>query len=573
MKTSKLFFRTFKEAPHEADVISHKLLERGGYLRKLGKGLYTYTPLMHRVIQKLLVIIREELTLAGAQELSMPFLHPAELWKQTGRWEDFTSANLLYTLKDREGHSYCLAPTHEEVIVSVVANWATSYKDLPLNLFQIGTKFRDEIRPRFGLIRCKEFLMKDGYSFSKNPEGMEEQYHLMRKAYSAIFKRLGLDFVIVEAHGGKIGSGKSEEFQVRAEIGEDFVMVCGDYAANVETTKSIPPSYLYEPILKDKKRLPTPGTTTIEALAALLKVDPQRILKTLVYKLIFADKETFVAIAIRGDRQINPVKVGTKFGALEVNLVSAEELLKLTGASCGFIGPKGLSLPFYADQTTEVMTNFVAAVNENDVHEINVNWKRDLPLPIFDDFLQAEAGDGCPHIPGGTYTLQKGIEVGHIFNLGTKYTEKLGACFQDEHGQSHPIWMGTYGIGVGRTAAACIEQKHDEKGIIWPLSITPFRIMITAASVQDPTLVKTAETIYTELNSAGFEPLLDDRDLRLGFKLKDSDLLGLPYKLIVGKAFTGEGKVEIESRTGVKELLPVADILNWTRTHLSIKFK
>lgn len=570
MKTSKLFFRTFKEAPHEADVISHKLLERGGYLRKLGKGIYTYTPLMLRVLKKLMEIIRDELDSAGAQELSMPFLHPAALWKQTGRWEDFTSANLLYTLEDREGHPYCLAPTHEEVIVSVVANWATSYKDLPLNLYQIGTKFRDEIRPRFGLIRGKEFLMKDGYSFSKNPDGMEEQYGLMRGAYSKIFKRLGLDFVIVEAHGGKIGSGKSEEFQVRADIGEDFVMVCGDYAANVEATKAIAPAYPYETTLQEKQRIPTPGTTTIEDLATFLKVDPQRILKTIVYKLLFADRESFVAIAIRGDRQINDVKVGTKFGALEITLASAEEVQKLTGARIGFIGPQGCPVPFYADNTTQPMTNFVAAVNQDDVHDINVNWKRDLPAPAFDDFLQAQAGDGCPHIPGGTYSIQKGIEVGHIFNLGTKYTEKLGAIFQDENGQSHPIWMGTYGIGVGRTAAACIEQKHDEKGIIWPMAITPFRILITAAAGQDAPLVETAETIYKDLQKAGFEPLLDDRDLRLGFKLKDSDLIGIPYKLIVGKSFTGEGKVEIESRAGVKELVAPADILTWAEKNLSV---
>ena len=570
MKTSKLFFRTSKEAPHEADVISHQLLERGGYLRKLGKGLYTYTPLMLRVIKKLMEIIRDELDRAGAQELSMPFLHPAGLWKQTGRWEDFTSANLLYTLEDREGHSYCLAPTHEEVIVSVITNWVTSHKDLPLNLYQIGTKFRDEIRPRFGLIRCKEFLMKDGYSFSQNPEAMELQYGLMRQAYSNIFKRLGLDFVIVEAHGGKIGSGKSEEFQVRADIGEDFVMVCGDYAANVEATKAIPPAYPYSPILKEKQRILTPGTTTIEELAHFLKVDPQQILKTIVYKLIFADREAFVAIGIRGDRQINDVKVGTKFGALEISLASAEEVQKLTGARIGFIGPQECPIPFYADLTAQEMTNFVAAINQDDVHDTNVNWKQDLPLPPFDDFLQAEAGDSCPHIPGGIYTIQKGIEVGHIFNLGTKYTEKLGALFQDEKGQTQPIWMGTYGIGVGRTAAACIEQKHDEKGIIWPMAIAPFRILITTASGQDSTLVETAIALYNQLQGSGFEPLLDDRDLRLGFKLKDSDLIGIPYKLIVGKSFLNEGKVEIESRLGAKELVAPPDLLSWAHSHLTI---
>lgn len=569
MRTSKLFFRTFKEAPHEADVISHKLLERGGYLRRLGKGIYSYTPLMWRVLKKLMNIIREELDRVGAQEISMPFLHPAQLWKETGRWEDFTSANLLYTLTDREGHSFCLAPTHEEVVVSLVTNWMTSYKDLPFNLYQIGTKFRDEIRPRFGLIRGKEFLMKDGYSFSKDPQGMEEQYQLMRIAYSNIFKRLGLDFVIVEAHGGKIGTGKSEEFQVKAEIGEDVVMVCGEYAANVETTKSIPPAYTYEKTLKAKERVKTPQTVTIEQLSAFLKVDAERILKTLIYKLIFPNREEYVAIGIRGDRQINDLKVQDKFGAMEVMLASEEEVRKLTGAGFGFIGPIESKLHFYADNTTKPMTNFICAINKDDIHDINVNWEKDLPLPEFDDFLLAEAGDGCPHLPGGVYKIQKGIEVGHIFNLGTRYTEKLGALFQDEHGKTQPFWMGTYGIGVGRTAAACIEQKHDEKGIIWPLVLAPFKITVTAASAQDPNLVATAEKIYEVLSSNGFEPLLDDRDLRLGFKLKDSDLIGIPYKLIVGKAFTSEKKVEAESRTGEKDLIEVDQILSWARKNLS----
>jgi prolyl-tRNA synthetase len=573
MRSSKLFFHTFKEAPHEADIISHQLLERGGYIRKIGKGIYIYTPLMWRVLRKLMQIIREELDRAGAQEISMPFLHPAQLWKQTGRWEDYVSANLLYTLEDREGHPFCLAPTHEEVAVSLVANWVTSHKELPLNLYQIGTKFRDEIRPRFGLIRAKEFLMKDGYSFSKNPEGMEEQYGLMRLAYSNIFKRLGLDFVIVEAHGGKIGTGKSEEFQVKAAIGEDVVMVCQDYAANVETTKSIPPSYPYEKTLKEKRQVPTPGVTTIEELAPFLKVDPQLILKTLVFKLIFPNREEYVAIGMRGDRQVNPVKVGTKFGALEIELATEEEVRKLVGAGFGFIGPIHSPLPFYADHTTKVMTNFVCAINQDDIHDIGVNWGRDLKEPEFDDFLLAEEGDGCPHIPGGTYKIQRGIEVGHIFNLGTRYTEKLEAFFQDENGKTQPFWMGTYGIGVGRTAAACIEQKHDEKGIIWPLAITPFRILVTAAATQDPTLVDAAEKIYEDLLLNGFEPLLDDRDLRLGFKLKDSDLVGLPYKLIVGKAFTSERKIEIESRSGAKELIDATEVLNWAKKHLALKAK
>ncbi|MCC5832241.1 MAG: proline--tRNA ligase [Chlamydiales bacterium] len=566
MRTSHLFFRTFKEPPAETDIISHQLLERGGYIRRLSKGIYSYTPLMMRVLKKILTIVRDELDKAGAQEVSLPFLHPAHYWKESGRWDDFKSEKLLYTLEDREGHPYCLAPTHEEVVVALVANWATSYKQLPFNLYQIGNKFRDEIRPRFGLMRGKEFLMKDGYSFCKNPEEMDQQYEAMSIAYSNIFKRLGLKFVIVEAHGGKIGRGKSEEFQVVADIGEDAVMVCESYAANVEATKSIPPSYSYEKSLKPQQRVATPGTKTIEDLAIFLKVDHQQILKTLVYKLIYSDREEYVAIGIRGDRQINSLKVGEKFGSVETLLATEEEVNRVTGASLGFIGPLDSKLPFYADNSARPMTNFVCAHNEDGVHYIHVNWERDLALPTFEDFLLAEEGDSCPHIPGGVYHMQRGIEVGHIFNIGTKYTEKLGGFFQDENGEMKPIWMGTYGIGIGRTAAACIEQSHDEKGIIWPKVIAPFRILITAAATNEPTLIEAAEKIYQTL--APFEPLLDDRDERLGFKLKDSDLMGIPYKLIVGKSFTKEGKVEIESRLGEKHLVAPDAVKEWAFEHL-----
>lgn len=566
MKTSQLFFRTFKEAPHEADIISHKLLERGGYIRRLSKGIYSYTPLMVRVLKKLLQIVREELDQAGAQEVVLPFLHPAQIWKETGRWEAFTAEKLLYTLEDREGHPYCLAPTHEEVIVTLVTNWATSYKQFPFNLYQIGNKFRDEIRPRFGLMRGKEFLMKDGYSFCLNPEQMEGQYLLMRQAYSNIFKRIGLDFVIVEAHGGKIGKGKSEEFQVKAAVGEDGVMVCGNYAANVEAAQAIPPSYSYSKDQEKSERVSTPGTQTIEELATYLRIPSYLILKSIVYKLSFAHREEYVLIGIRGDRQINALKVGERFGAIEANLATAEEVKTLTGATLGFIGPIQTKLNFFADQTAAVMTNFVCAANEDEIHYINVNWGRDVPEPEFCDFLLAQEGDGCPHVPGGTYQLQRGIEVGHIFNLGTRYTEKLGACYQDEKGEMRPIWMGTYGIGIGRTAAACIEQHHDEKGIIWPLALAPFRILITAANTVDGQQRETAEKLYREL--ASYEPLLDDRDERLGFKLKDSDLIGIPYKLIVGKSFTAEGKVEIESRTGKKQLLLLDQIKNWAEMNL-----
>lgn len=485
MRSSKLFFRTFKEAPQDADIISHQLLERGGFIKKLGKGIFSYTPLMVRVLDKICAIVREEMEAAGAQEVSLPYLHPAAPWKKSGRWEEFTAEKLLYTLEDREGHDYCLAPTHEEVVVSLVANWATSYKQFPFNLFQIGTKFRDEIRPRFGLMRGKEFLMKDGYAFCQSEAEMDAQYEAMTVAYTNIFKRLGLHFVVVNAHGGKIGKGRSEEFQVVADVGEDAIMVCGEYAANVEATVSIPA----ETGVKEVKRV--------------------------VYHLVFADTQEKVVIAMRADREINALKVAEALGAIEA--FATEEK----------VDPK---MAVHADKT---------AGGEH-------------------DFLLAQEGDGCPHVEGGVYKEQRGIEVGHIFNIGTKYTEALGATFQDVNGKPQPIWMGTYGMGIGRTAAACVEQSHDERGIIWPRAIAPFGVVIIPASMKEEAQVEAAEKLYSELKA--FDPLLDDRGERLGFKLKDSDLIGIPYKVIIGKTFTNEGKVELESRTGEKEVLTLEEV-------------
>lgn len=569
MKLSKLFHQTFKEAPVEADAISHQLLERSGYIRKIGKGLFIYTPLMWRVLQKLMHIVREELNAAGAQEIFMPQIHPATLWQKTGRFEDFKTAGLLYTLKDREDHEFCLGPTHEEIVTTLVANWLTSYKQLPMNLYQIGNKFRDEIRPRFGLIRAKEFLMKDGYSFCDSPETMDEQYELMRHAYTRIFERLDLDFVVVRADGGKIGKGKSEEFQVRANIGEDVVMVCQDYASNVEATVSIPPYYAYDSVLKPLTELATPKITTIEELIAFTGIPAYQMVKTVIYKLIFSDKEEFVAVGIRGDRQINEVKVANKFGCIELMLASEEEIISLTHCPKGFAGPINLQIPYFADLTCKPMTNFLCGGNVKDLHYIHVNWQRDCKTPEFFDFLRAEEGDGCPFVENGTYHAQKGIEVGHIFNLGTRYSEALGALFQDQDGVTRPIWMGTYGIGIGRVAAACIEQKHDARGIIWPISIAPYQILVTAAVTKNEQQLQIAEQIYQELIQSGFEVLIDDRDERLGFKLKDSDLLGIPYKLIVGKAFEQEGKIEIESRLGEKTLLERNEIVDWAKEKFS----
>lgn len=564
MRVSQLFFHTTKEAPHDADILSHKLLERAGYVRKLSKGLYCYTPLLWRVLRKLMQIMREEMESAGAQELCLPLLQPKELWEQSERWDDFKMAGLLYTLEDREGHEFCLSPTHEEAITQIVTHWITSYRQLPLNLFQMGPKFRDEIRPRFGLMRAKEFLMKDNYSFSPTPEVMEEQYQKMRRAYTRIFERLDLDFVIVEAHGGKIGSGKSEEFQIKAAIGEDQIMVSDSYAANIEQAVAIPPPFSYELEEQPLQKVPTPQKKTVEELTAFTKLPPQKVVKTVVYKLTFADRKEFIAVGIRGDRQLNEVKIVTHCGAYEIAPATEEEFLGFN-APAGFVGPKGLSIPFMADLTVKPMKNCLVGANEKDWHFTNFNFGRDCAMPEFADFLLAQEGDLCPHT-SSPYKKQHGIEVGHIFNLGTKYAEKLKACFQDEHGVTQPFWMGCYGIGIGRTAQATIEQKHDEKGIIWPLAIAPYKFFITPVNSNDAQLKEAAEALYHELQLLKLEPLYDDRDERIGVKLKDSDLLGLPFKVIFGRAFREEGKIEVESRAGEKQILTREEFLAFAKT-------
>lgn len=562
MKTSNLFFRTLKEPPADSEIISHKFLEQAGYLHKLSKGLYIYTPLMWRVLKNIMKIMREELDKAGCQELSCPILQPKELWEKSGRWDGYVAEKLLYTLTDREDREFCVAPTHEEVVTTLVADWVKSHKKLPINLYQFGSKFRDEIRPRFGLMRGKEFLMKDGYSFSASEERMNEEYENMHKCYHSIFTRFGLEFSIVKAHGGKIGQGRSEEFQVRADIGEDGIMVAGDFACNIEAACTKLSPFSYETLLKEKELLSTPHITTIEELAQKTKLPKECILKIVVYKLTYADKTELVAIMMRGDRQINSLKVQTELNALEIALASNEELLAVK-AQPGFLGPIDLPFPLYADFSCEPMTNFLAGANKKDYHFINVNFGRDFPKPECRDFLLVEEGDLCPEANHLPYKLQRGIEVAHIFNLGTTYSQKCNGQFQDEEGKMHYFWMGTYGIGVSRTAAAIVEQSHDEKGIIWPLDVAPFTLLITPASIKDEALFGVATRIYETLKEAGHEVLLDDRDERLGFKLRDSDLLGIPYKMIIGKNYTQEGKIEVESRKGVKILLEESAIVDF----------
>jgi prolyl-tRNA synthetase len=560
MRLSKYFFRTLKESPHEAEVPSQQLLERAGYIHRLSKGIFCYTPLMQRVLQKLSHLIRNKLNEAGALECALPQLHPKEIWEKSGRWDAYTAEKLLYHFEDREGHSMCIGPTCEEVCVDLLSSWVNSYKQLPVNLYQFSNKFRDEIRPRFGLMRGKEFYMKDGYSFAADETGMIENYAAMKNAYSSVLDTLELRYSAVAAHGGKIaGKSKSEEFQVLADIGEDVVMTCGDKAFNVEATKSTPPAFDYKQELKSSEKVLTPGATTIEILAAQLKIAPQQILKTLAYTLIFPNERRLVLIGIRGDREVNTIKVSDFFGALEIELASPEEIAKKLGTQKGFIGPIDCPVTFYGDLSCQPMTNFCVACNEKDVHLINVNWDRDLKRPELHDFLQAKAGDTDEN--GELFEEQRGIEVGHIFTIGTKYAEQMDAKFQDQEGKLRPFWMGTYGIGIGRLAQACVEQKYDEKGIIWPLAIAPYKIVIIPASSKDEELMNISEELYKALTP--FDPLFDDRDARLGFKLKDSDLVGIPYKIIVGKSFKESGKLEIESRLGEKLAIKPEEITGW----------
>ncbi len=567
MKASQLFFKTVKNSNQNAETISQELFEKSGYIQKLSKGLFIYAPLMWKVVKNISQIIREELDKIGGQEISMPLLQPRELWEETDRWNAFTKENLLYTLSDRENRQFCVAPTHEEVVCFFVSQWLSSYKQLPLHLYQISEKFRNEIRPRFGLIRTREFIMQDSYTFSTTEAMMNEQYNNLKEAYTKIFNRINLKFVIVEADGGKIGKSKSEEFQALANIGEDLILYCGSYGVNVEAAISIPPSFEYEKHFKPITEVSTPNVTTIENLSQFFSTVPQMILKTLIYKLVYTNEIKFIAVGIRGDRQLNPLKIQKKFNACEVLLAEEEEITKHAISHKGFIGPINSSIEFYADLTTKPMINFICAANKKDVHFINVNWERDISVKEFYDFLLAEEGDECPQKLGEYYKSHRGIEIGHIFNLKQPYSKALKTIFQTETGNSEFCWMGTYGIGIGRTIAAYVEQNHDDRGIIWSLPLAPFKIFITAASKNEKQ-VSTSLQIYQSLKQQGFEPLLDDRNERLGFKLKDSDLIGIPYKLIVGKTLIESNSVEIESRLGKKEIIPLSQLNQWCLLNL-----
>jgi prolyl-tRNA synthetase len=570
MLFSKALIPTLRETPADAEVISHQLMLRAGMIRKLAAGIYSYLPLAQRVFQKLKTIIREEMNQIGSQEVTLPGVQPAELWQESGRW-NFYGKELL-RLKDRSERDFCLGPTHEEVITDLVRREVKSYRHLPLILYQIQTKFRDEIRPRFGVMRAREFVMKDAYSFDRDEAGAEESYHKMHKAYSRIFERCGLDFRAVEADTGAIGGSFSHEFMVLADSGEDIIVYCEacGYAANLEKAEIKPPEHsLSQENQKTRNKVSTPGQKTVEEVTEFLGVSPEHLIKT----LIFATDKGPVAALVRGDHEINEIKLKNYLACGELFLADDSLVEKVTHAPRGFAGPVGLTIPIYADHTLKGAVNLVTGGNENDVHFKNVNTPRDYQVTRYADLRKAEVNDPCARC-GRPLKMRKGIEVGHIFKLGTKYSEALHATYLDQAGKEKLIVMGCYGIGVGRTIAAAIEQHHDKDGIIFPPTLAPYQVLILPVNVNEPKVYETAFKIYNALNADGIEALMDDRDERPGIKFKDADLIGIPLRITLGQRTLDEGKVEIRNRkTGKVDLVNVEETVGYVNDHFSGKDK
>lgn len=560
MKMSKLFVQTLREFPADAEVVSHKMLARAGYIRKLTSGVYNYLPLMWRVLKKVENIVREEMDAAGAQELLMPFVQPKELWEESGRWDAY--GRELMRLRDRHDRVMCLGPTHEEIITSIARDGLKSYKQMPVNLYQIQSKFRDEVRPRYGLLRGREFIMKDAYSFDTSEEGLDKEYQNMARAYKRIFERCGLATKMVQSDSGAIGGSVSHEFMVitDTDAGENDVFYCEcDYSANSNHAVS----NLCEALVDGKEYftearvIDTPDTHSIDELSAFLNIPSTLILKSLVYII---DKKPVMAL-IRADRTVEETKLMNAVGGIDIRIASSAEIAELMAekgfdAIPGFIGPKGMKdITIIADTTVRDMKNFVVGINETDKHLAGANLS-DLEIDEikYEDIRLAEEGDLCPEC-GKPLKVTKGIEVGNIFKLGTKYSKPMNAVYLDENGKTHPYIMGCYGIGISRTAAAAVEAHYDEHGIKWPISIAPYHAVIVPVNVQDKLQMETAEKLYDELKSAGVEVVLDDRDERAGVKFKDADLIGFPYRITVGKTIT-EGLVEYKIReTGEMEKL------------------
>lgn len=567
MRYSEMFLPTVREVPSDAEVVSHQLMIRAGMIRKLTSGIYSYLPLGYRVIQKLERIIREEMNRAGAQETFMPMVQPRELWDESGRWNHYGKELLRF--KDRNDRDCCLGPTHEEVITDLVRNVIKTYRQLPQNLYQIQTKFRDEIRPRFGVMRCREFSMKDAYSFDADEHGVDTNYKKMFDAYTMIFQRCGLHFRAVEADTGSIGGKFSHEFMVIAETGEDALVFCSacDYAANLEKAEIAIPE---RKKLNSEEFLPleaihTPNVKSIEEVSTFLNVSPKDVVKTMIY----AADGMPVAVLVRGDEEVNEVKVKNHLDCNILEMASEEMIYGVTGAPRGFAGAIGIKAKIIADYSLGNMTNFVMGANKENYHVKNVNIDRDLSVDTFADLRIAKETDLCARC-GSSLKFARGIEVGHVFKLGTKYSKAMRATYLDKNGKEQYMMMGCYGIGVGRTVAAAIEQNHDENGIIWPMPLAPYHVIITPVNVNDENIKKVSEQLYKTLLEKGVEVILDDRDERAGVKFKDADLVGFPIRITIGQKAIKEGMIEVKiRRTGKITMLSKDMIINCILTHIS----
>ncbi|MBI4797059.1 MAG: proline--tRNA ligase [Deltaproteobacteria bacterium] len=563
---SRMLIPTLKENPAEAEAVSHRLLLRAGMIRKLASGIYNYLPLGLRVLRKVERVVREEMNRAGAQEVLLPAVQPAELWEESGRWQIYGKELLRF--QDRHGRDCCFGPTHEEVITDLVRREVHSYRQLPLNLYQIQMKFRDEIRPRFGLIRGREFLMKDGYSFHVDEADAEACYQAMYDAYNRIFQRCGLRFKVVEADSGPIGGSFSHEFMVLADTGEDLLASClaCDYAANLEKAEVVPAAANPGPAAAAAapEAVATPNVRTVEEVAAFLNVTPREIVKTLIYE---TEKEP-VAVLIRGDHEVNEVKVKKLLGVMDLTLAGAGRVRELTGAEVGFAGPVGLNLPIYADQAVAALAAAVTGANKTDHHLVRVNPQRDINITQVADLRTVTAQDPCPHC-GGCTKILRGIEVGHIFKLGIKYSQALKATFLDEAGQEQFIFMGCYGIGVSRIMAAAIEQGHDDQGMIFPMALAPFQVALIPISLNDAATREKALSLHAAMEEAGLEVLFDDRDERPGVKFKDCDLLGIPLRVVVGPKTLAAGNAEVrQRRTGETIMAPLEELLPYLQDRI-----
>ncbi len=550
MQSSKLIIPTLKETPADAEIISHQLLLRAGFIKKQAQGIYTYLPLGWKVMKKISDIVRIEMNKRDAQEIMMPIIQPAELWQESGRWHVYGKE--LMRLTDRHENDFCLGPTHEEVVTDVIRSFVNSYKQLPVNLYQIQNKYRDERRPRFGLIRSREFLMKDGYSFDRDEAGLDKSYQAMYEAYSAIFTRCGLSYRAVEADSGAIGGSNTHEFMVLADSGEAAIVFCEhcDYSANIEKAKMDLSYQDHEPMDVLEKVL-TPNQKTIVDVSTYLQRDPKKSIKALLYKARYEDRQEIIVAFVRGDREGNEIKIQNSLGALSIDMdIDEQEILDL-GIHRGYIGPIKLAkVKIVLDEEIMRLRNLVCGANEDDHHYINVNYDRDFQCDLIADIKEVREGDLCP-ICRSPLSSARGTEVGQVFKLGTKYSQSMHATFLDENGKAQPLVMGCYGIGISRTMQACVEQNHDERGMIWPVSIAPFEVVILPAVHKNIEQMNMARDLYHEMQEMGIDILLDDTPERTGVKFANSELIGYPIRITVGKLIE-QGKVEITIRKSME---------------------